>query len=225
MPHCESQFLIEKIGELVPQPIVIRVNDNQSTFLSVRSGKNLRVSIHRIFAHAPYDVLKAVASFIQGEKRTTKACIQSFIRQNAHLVSSADHLIDLHPEGDTRDLRPLFDRLNEIYFQEKLSISLTWFGNKVPRNIARCTLGLYFDTLKLIKIHSLLDREEVPGYVLESVLFHEMLHAVCSGTMNKKGIAISHNPEFRKREREFCHYEKAERWIRENRHYFFKRRS
>jgi hypothetical protein len=222
---CEdSQSLIVKLQELVQHPIAVRINNNHSTFLSVRRGIKTTVSVHRLFCQAPDDVLKSLAAFIQKATRQERRVIQRFIVQNSHLLPRSQKLPKLQTKGQVWDLQLLFDRLNRIFFEGKLSLHLTWFGEKIPMNISRCTLGLYFDNLQLVKIHSLLDRSFVPLYVVESVLFHEMLHAVCPGSVNGKGRALSHNAEFKRREREFPLFLEAEKWIQMNSQNFFKRR-
>jgi hypothetical protein len=65
----------------------------------------------------------------------------------------------------------------------------------------------------LIRIHPALDRRWVPRYFLEYVMFHEMLHHLMPHTRGAGRRAL-HPPEFREREKEFRHYERAMAWER-----------
>jgi predicted metal-dependent hydrolase len=52
----------------------------------------------------------------------------------------------------------------------------------------------------------------VPRYVVEYVLFHEMLH-IHHPTKHVNGRRYNHTPAFRRDERKFSHYKEAEEWI------------
>ncbi len=57
--------------------------------------------------------------------------------------------------------------------------------------------------------------KHVPRYVVESVVYHEVLHATLPPVMKNERRRI-HTPEFRRRERLFPNYQRAERWIDRN---------
>jgi hypothetical protein len=80
---------------------------------------------------------------------------------------------------------------------------------------ASLQLGSYSYEDRLIRIHRVLDRPGVPRYVVESVVYHELLHADLP-PVTRRGRRYFHTPEFRRRERQFRHFERADRWVREN---------
>jgi hypothetical protein len=60
-----------------------------------------------------------------------------------------------------------------------------------------------------------LDSAAVPKFVVEYVLFHEMLH-IAHPAKHKNGRRYHHTPAFRRDERRFAHFHAAEKWIDEN---------
>ncbi|MCB1076167.1 MAG: hypothetical protein KDK59_11665, partial [Simkania sp.] len=80
---------------------------------------------------------------------------------------------------------------------------------------------LYHHLLKLVKVHRVLDSAETPEYVVSFVLYHEMLHSVCSSAVGKRGRRKIHTKEFREKEKLFHQYREAAEWIHKNRERFF----
>jgi hypothetical protein len=75
--------------------------------------------------------------------------------------------------------------------------------------------GVYLEEGRLIRIHPSLDRQEVPGFYVAFVVFHEMLHqAVPAREVN--GRRVVHGAEFRRRERAWPDYARALAWERAN---------
>jgi predicted metal-dependent hydrolase len=92
-----------------------------------------------------------------------------------------------------------------------VSCAITW-GTKNPRYAARKrTLGSFSKDKNTIRINPALDRRRVPGYFVEFVVFHEMLHAFL-GISEKNGRRLVHSKEFKQRERVFRHYDRAMAW-------------
>jgi len=110
--------------------------------------------------------------------------------------------------GKHRDLDDRFGRINREYFGGKLSRPrLTWSVGKSRRK-----LGQYDETFDLIAINRKLDSRWVPLYVLDYVLFHEMLHIIFPAEL-KNGRRMVHTREFNKAEKKFKDYDRAIRWL------------
>jgi hypothetical protein len=77
-------------------------------------------------------------------------------------------------------------------------------------------LGSYHERDNLVRIHPVLDRPEVPEFVVESIVYHEMLHAALPPTRSRNGRRRVHTAEFRRRERLYARFEEAEAWLAEN---------
>lgn len=113
--------------------------------------------------------------------------------------------------GTIFDLAEIFDSLNIRYFGGKLAKpSLTWSARKTYR-----ILGHHDSTLDTIVISRSLDTSETPRFVVEYVMFHEMLH-VHHPTVHYNGRRYNHTTAFRRDEEKFEHFDRAERWIENN---------
>lgn len=113
--------------------------------------------------------------------------------------------------GRIYDLNEIFDDLNTKYFGGRLrKPTLTWSARRTYR-----ILGHHDSTHDTIVISRSLDSDETPRFVVEYVLFHEMLH-VHHPTVHQNGRRYNHTPAFRRDERKFYKYEEAERWIERN---------
>ena len=114
-------------------------------------------------------------------------------------------------KGETYDLEEIFARINSIYFKNSIKKpTLTWSARKTFR-----ILGHHDSTHETIVISKTLDDKRVPPYVVEFVVFHEMLH-VHHPTEQRDGRHYNHTPQFRRDEKKFAHYETAESWIEQN---------
>lgn len=114
-------------------------------------------------------------------------------------------------KGKFFDLELMFDELNEVYFENSIpKQTLTWSARKTYR-----ILGHHDSNHQTIVISKSLDEKTVPNYVVQYVLFHEMLH-VKHPTKIVNGRRAIHTPEFRREEKEFDFYTQAEKWIEDN---------
>jgi len=114
-------------------------------------------------------------------------------------------------KGEVYDLDNIFDKLNRTYFDGSVKKPvLTWSANKTYR-----ILGHHDATHDHIAVSRSLDSKEVPEYVVECVVHHEMLHIV-HPTKHINGRRYNHTPAFRRDERKFTRFDEAERWIERN---------
>jgi hypothetical protein len=112
------------------------------------------------------------------------------------------------PRGERFDLDELFDALNEKYFAGSIEKpTLTWSAKKTFR-----ILGHHDATHDTVAISKSLDAPGVPQYVVEYVLYHEMLH-IHHPTKHINGRRYNHTAAFKRDERKFERFEEAERWI------------
>ncbi len=159
-----------------------------------------------------------------GKKRNQilRHYIQEHLAQQnySHLVNPQK----LCTEGEYYHLETIYARLNEYYFNGELKLAITWFGEKGGERRSRITFGQYLSGLRLIKIHRLLDHPFFPDFFVSFVIYHEMLHSVIPGSVDRGGRFCVHGPEFKHRERAFKEYEKAILWEQKNKSYFYSAR-
>jgi predicted metal-dependent hydrolase len=114
-------------------------------------------------------------------------------------------------KGAVYDLDEIFTQLNEHYFKGQIpKPALTWSARKTYR-----ILGHHDATHEHISISRSLDSASVPRYVVEYVVFHEMLH-IAHPTRHVNGRRYNHTAAFKRDERKFAFFEEAELWIERN---------
>jgi hypothetical protein len=208
----------------------LMLTDNRRTILSVKPGRpgdrtQLALRIHRSFVGAAPEVLKAVATFLESKKgsdRAREALAVIRLHFGSQRLERRQRRPALRSEGVLYDLSEIRDDLNQRYFGGRLSVDVTWgrsSGGVAHRCHRRQTsslqLGSYSYEDRLIRLHGVLDQPGIPRYVIEAVVFHELLHADMPPVVHN-GRRYFHTPEFRRREREYRQLDKADRWIQEH---------
>jgi len=116
--------------------------------------------------------------------------------------------LSFRPVGSARDLGTVFDYVNSCYFEGSIRRPDLAWAKEAPS----VRLGFYFEPLDILAANRVLDSEKVPRYVLEFVVYHELLH----GVLDAKGTPthrVHHTKEFRDAERRFSMYDEAEAWL------------
>jgi len=224
-----AELLQERLRGLLACPLgSLTLTNNRARIFSARpvpSGPAIDLRIHHSFVAAPESVLRAVADYLesgQGSalRRGALATIRQYFDGQSPSTPPLVSTRTLRPIGRTWDLRLLRDGLNRGYFDGVIDVDITW-GRAAPRRRRRSRsgfsirLGSYNAGDNLVRIHPHLDRPEVPEYVVESVVHHEMLHAALPPVM-KNGRRCLHTPEFRRRECLYQRHEDAETWLAEH---------
>jgi hypothetical protein len=115
----------------------------------------------------------------------------------------------LAPQGSFFNLKAVLDDLNHRFFGGELGIvGIGWSPNR-----SRTMLGHYDSSHRTITVTRWLDRRSVPRYVVEYLVFHEMLHARFP-VEHRNHRRVVHSQDFRQAERSFPHYSRAIRWLR-----------
>jgi hypothetical protein len=112
-------------------------------------------------------------------------------------------------KGRWQNLDRNFDRLNAEYFEGKLERPrLAWSATR-----SRRILGRYDATHHTVFISLFFDSPLVPDFVLDYILYHELLHIQHPSRATDCRF-VNHTPEFRADERKFKSYKNATEWIR-----------
>jgi predicted metal-dependent hydrolase len=185
---------------------------------TVRLHENrLAIRLSDIFADAPADVYQSLAFILLARLyrktidtlyyRTYRTFILAEdIQERARLVrrQRSRSVRMTSARGRHVDLEPLFNRLNREYFEGALSQPrLSWSAKK-----SRYVLGRYDAAHNVIFISRIFDVRDLPPYVVEYVLFHEMLHLKHQSRIHASR-KIVHTPEFKAEEKTFRDFEKA----------------
>jgi len=102
------------------------------------------------------------------------------------------------------DLAASFDRINTTYFNESLGRShLVWSHTFTSRKF-----GHYDQTRDTVMVSMSLDKKDVPEYVTDFIMYHELLHKTVGVAWNNHRQAV-HTPQFLEKERRFHRYHEA----------------
>lgn len=217
-------LLQQKLERGSRKRIHLKINDNRSTMLSVRWEPTCtKVSLHRMFLDAPQNIMKELVCYVHRQQDQISPTIKAFIEDQLKCFDYS-HELDLsklYSKGNVYDLQKIYNDLNRKYFGNKLKLHITWFGRFSMRKRSRVTFGLYHDPLKLIKINRLLDSPSFPDYLVEYVIYHEMVHYVCPSYYDAQGVHRIHSREFKELEMQYQHYHLAQEWIKEHTEYLF----
>lgn len=183
----------------------------------------IQVRLSDILQDAPLEIHQALAEILVKKlyrKRLSAKPLQiyrDYVKQNEVREKSIDsrrtrgRKVLSGSQGGNYDLEEIFNLLNQIYFQNTIpKPQLSWSANKTYR-----ILGHHDSTHETIVISKSLDDSRVPRFVVEYVVYHEMLH-IKHPTIYQNGRRYNHTPAFRRDEKDFAFFEDAENWIEKN---------
>lgn len=209
-----------ELEQALRKSVKLRINNNRSTMLSVKWEPDCtKVSMHRFFLDAPKNIMDDLACYIKKESKQLTPDVKSFMEDRINRLDYTHELgkVKLNSAGSIYNLRQLMDQVNRQYFENRLDLNITWFEQQRKKFRSQFTFGLYHQPLRLVKINRLLDRVDVPEYLLSFVIYHEMLHCVFPSYCDGAGRRKVHHHQFKTMERKFHAYDHAMEWIELNR--------
>jgi hypothetical protein len=169
---------------------------------------------------APLTVLEAAAAILLSRvyrRRAPREMLSVYRRYTvsprtrrcvAKLRSARGRMVKTGPRGAIYDLAPLFTRLNRKYFRGRLHRPRLGWSDRTWR----AQFGCFDPALDQIVMNRWLDRACVPRYVVEYVLFHEMLHVKHPLRAARCGIE-AHSLKFRMEEKRYVNYDRARKFL------------
>jgi hypothetical protein len=148
---------------------------------------------------APHSLVHAYLQYARSNR--TRGRIHRMRSQRVRPVSTL-------PQGRHHDLNALFEMLNQEYFGGKLLRARIGWSKRSWRR----QFGCYDPGPNQIVLNRRMDRPGVPQFVVEYVLFHEMLH-VKHPTRRSGCTLLSHSPEFRAEEKRFAGFVTARKFL------------
>lgn len=195
---------------------------NVNSRIKSQNGK-VFVRIAELLQEAPMEIHQALSIILIGKllgkkiPSNARKIYQNYLNDENFQKKAIEHKrqngkkIITSPRGLIYNLEEIFDDLNQIYFQNSiLKPELSWSRNKTFRR-----LGHHDPVHNAIIISKTLDDKNVPKYVVEFVVYHEMLH-IKHPVYQKNGRRFIHTPEFKRDEEKFKFFDEAEQWIEEN---------
>ncbi|AFY44517.1 hypothetical protein [Nostoc sp. PCC 7107] len=180
-----------------------------------KSSKAVSLKINEGFISASEEVLQAlVKCMLLGKNPESTRLIREYasLEEYSSVLLNLDLIADViaeNPQGNFYNLNDLFDKLNHEYFAANLvKPRLTWSQIKTYRKF-----GHYEPARDRVVMSTTLDNVNVPKFVTEFVLYHELLHKH-HGTKWVNGKRMVHTTQFRTDERKFKFYAEADSWLK-----------
>lgn len=219
LPFIDVREVMEmQLSKITGYPVRLKLNRNRSTYFSCQRRRNvLEIKLHKIFSKANSDVINAIGRL--AIRRTSKAVRTVSLFYESATFSDDDiahKKIKCNPVGKYYDLKVIFDKLNEVYFNNSIKAMITWGKAGKKRKLRNIHLGTYDYQTGKITIHPNLDRDCIPQYVVEATVYHEMCHQAAGSFITARGHKRHHTEAFRKLERKFSRYDDAKKWEKKN---------
>jgi len=193
---------------------------NVNNTIRLRDGR-LLVRLSDLLEGAPEAVLRAIAHILlakmyrrpidRGQAARYRKYVASHeIVRKAHLVRQIRGRKRLRSaRGHVYDLDAIFEELNTRFFHGLMARPrMSWSQSKTRR-----ILGHYDPAHNAIIISRIFDHPAVPRYVVEYVVYHEMLHLKHPVKLRGSRRCV-HSAEFQEEEKLFLRAAEAERFVK-----------
>ena len=193
---------------------------NVNNTIRLREGR-LLVRISDLLEGAPEPVLRAIAHILLAKmyrkpiEREQATRYRRYV--STHHMSQKAHLVRqmrgrkriTSAQGHVYDLEEIFEELNRQYFHRLMARPLmTWSGER-----ARNRLGHYDPAHNTIVVSSVFDHPRVPRYVVDYIVYHEMLHLKHPVKLRGSRRCV-HSVEFQAEERCFEKLDAAKHFLK-----------
>jgi predicted metal-dependent hydrolase len=193
---------------------------NVNNTIRLRQGK-LLVRLSDLLEGAPQAVLRAIAHILLAKMyrhpidrvqaaRYRKYLASHEIVRKTHLVRQMRGRKQLHSaRGHFYDLDAVFEKLNTRFFYGLLARPrMSW-----SRTRTRRILGHYDPAHNAIVISRVFDQSAVPGYAVEYIVYHEMLHLKHPVRLRGSRRCV-HSAEFQAEEKLFPQLAEANEFLK-----------
>lgn len=222
-----AEIFLASYRELRPRAPIPPLHVRFYRFVSINNTIRLRqgelhARVSDLLEGAPDPVLHAIAHILLAKlyrhsvDRTQSARYRRYI--GSHDISAKARLVrqmrgrkQIHSaSGRHYHLDEIFEDLNHRFFHGLMGRpQLTW-----SRTHARNRLGHYDSAHNAIVISRVFDQPRVPRFVVEYIVFHEMLHLKHPVKLRGSRRCV-HSQEFMAEERAFPEVEQAQRFLKQ----------
>jgi hypothetical protein len=158
------------------------------------------------------DGLAHLAALICGDTGARRPILERMASRayQAMLAELEDPASGVRSVGAFHDLDAAFQRVTSAYFASGMAKPrLVW-----SRRITSCKFGHYDPVRDELMVSATLDSRDVPSYVIDFVVYHELLHKKHGATWQNGRQAV-HTSAFRGDERCFAEYAAAEETLKQ----------
>ena len=216
--------VVQRISIFLPNmPRSRRFNQHQVEFKLYHIGplykireqnKSIEIIAQESFLYAPDHVLLALLdTALQPSSGSSKQMIREYTsgKQYKTIRESLEYL-SVPPgsfsAGKHHDLEKSYQRVNQQFFSNKSKKPHLVWNNRLTRR----KFGHYQEDTNTVMVSISLDHPRVPDYVLDYVMYHELLHQKL-GVRLKNGHRYTHTPEFKKMELGLPRIAKAQQFL------------
>jgi len=195
----------------------IKWKDNRRVMASV--GKGGVLNLHRIYQRATEPDIKILAKVMTGKaSKRESGKFYEYIDNNLpkELGNGKSRLVVMPPQGLFHDLKKSLERLLPLADGPLDPMpNLGWTAARVGRR--GITWGTHRETSDgpLILVNAILDAPDVPNFVLEHIIWHELCHQLAPPEKDSNGRRAIHSRAFKKMESRYPRLEQAEKWEQE----------
>ena len=186
------------------------VTDNRRRMLSSRRHKHRQeIRVHHMFVGADDRTVDAIADLATGEAEA-RDYLKQYVAENRDEIRMQPRASELRTSGEYFELTRVLNSARGLLESHDLDdIQITW--GRRSRGTKSIRLGSFDFERRLVRVHPALDRDWVPTFFVEYIVYHELVHAVCPPEMGE-GRRNIHTEEFRRLEKRFPKYREAVEW-------------
>lgn len=218
--HVKTTHQLQQIAQSIKKAhcleltAVVEIAYLTGLYKSKRHGKTATIVINQGFMVASPQVLTAlVQATLVGKSPEPTKVIRDFASSSEYSRVLLE--LELHAaaqaeqsKGKYYDLEQLFEQVNRQYFASSLSKPrLSWSQSNTYRKF-----GHYQPATDRVVLSSTLDDATVPAFVVEFVLYHELLHKYHKAKWSGNRRMV-HTSEFKRDEQQFKFYKQAYQWL------------
>jgi hypothetical protein len=197
------------------KPVSIELTNMRGLYRFRNTAKTIQMQMSEGFIAAEDQVLKALAHVVRFGKspETTEiiarfSCSEEFSEILLAIDLRVGDIADA-VQGYAYNLEDLFHVVNRSYFNGQMAKpQLAW-----SKTLTQRKYGHYEPSRDRVVLSRTLDNSNIPRYVAEFVMYHELLHKQ-HGEIWMNGRQRVHTPAFRRDERRFKHYDLAEAFLK-----------
>ncbi|MBL6719848.1 MAG: hypothetical protein ISQ08_00390 [Planctomycetes bacterium] len=187
-----------------------------------RQGSRWRVRLHEAFAEAEESALTALAGWLRSGQRARRASRELDAWLQERVWSQPAPRVRRErpgsPAGRCHDLEELAEDLWHGFLAGGLEGErrprLEWGPRRRSRSRGGLRLGSWDPITNRVRLHAVLDSDEVPAWFIRAVLVHELLHALHPPVRDARGHWRPHHARFRAAERAWPDHDRAREYER-----------
>lgn len=222
--RAAEQRLAEVLGGLLGTTLRVRLGRSRTQPVQTRrEGELWEVRLHEAFATADSEALEALAGWLRSGRRARKAsrALDAWLEDHVWSLPAPKRRVAAgSPRGEVHDLEALANDLWSGFLEGGLDgerrPALEWGPRRASRSRGGLRLGSWDQATNRVRLHPVLDSEEIPAWFVRAVLVHELLHALHPPIRDARGHWRPHHARFQAAERRWPDHERARAFERAN---------